>query len=421
MIATILIISHVASYFLIELLVVERQHRIVMYLVSNQIKLLHIGGEEDIPKNLAVGFQQATQLELYWESGGSLPEGLEKAKLHPGLSKQASEFLGPNTQVKVEENDGIYVWVNEPEHPQFWVRMPIGDPGGGNPVEVFIFFGMLLFLSLAGAWLLVSQLHRPLKRLAFAAREIGRGDYPGKLKETGPLELVSVTTAFNQMAANVYQLEEDRTLLLAGISHDLRTPITRIRLATEFMTAEDDEIKQGIIDDTQDMDEIIDQFIGYVRHGSDEQMESGDLAELVRQVVDTSSKQHQGLLPQIRPLPQTEFKPLAMKRMLSNLIENAFRYGQAPVEVSTESSDTYIIIRIRDHGKGILDLDKERLFQPFARGDKARGGKGSGLGLAIVQRIAEMHDGQIEIANHPQGGLEAKFTKPINAAEPAEN
>jgi len=415
LIATLLIISHVVSFFTIEVFVVERHYRTVMYLVSNQIKILHLGSENDLPKSVAEGFIQTTQLDLYWVAGGPDPVGLQRAQYHEGLSEQAREFLGPHTEVRVERSDdGIYVWVNEPEHPQLWVRMPIGDPGGSAPIPLFIFFSMLLFLSLAGAWLAVRQLHRPLKRLAFAAREIGRGDYPGKLKEEGPQEVLEVTQAFNQMAKNVYQLEEDRTLLLAGISHDLRTPITRIRLATEFLSEDNEEIKQGIIEDTQDMDDIIDQFIGYVRHGADEQMSHGDVGELLQQVVDAASKQHQGIEYERAPLKKIEFKPLAMKRLFSNLIENAFRYGNPPVQISAEQDQRGIKITVRDHGSGIADLDKARLFQPFARGDKARSGKGSGLGLAIVQRIVEMHGGEILLDNHPQGGLIVTIILPFD-------
>lgn len=414
MIATLLVISHVVSYFTIQHFIVDRHHRIVMYLASNQVKLLHIGYENEIPKHLAPSLSQTTQLEIYWVNAVSEPEGLKEAKFHPGFSEQAVRYLGENTQVKVEtDHKGIYLWINEPENPGFWIRMPIGDYEGNNPIELLIFSGMLLFLSLAGAWILVSQLHRPLKRLAFAAREIGRGDYPGKLKETGPVEMVAVTSAFNQMAANMHQLEEDRTLLLAGISHDLRTPITRIRLASEFLSEQDEELKAGIIDDTQDMDDIIDQFIGYVRYGSEERKEPGDLKDLIRQVIEAASKQHKGIESDLQDLPEIAYKPMAMKRLVSNLIENAFRYGKAPVVVKCHATEAFISVNIRDHGKGISDLDIKRLFQPFARGDKARGGKGSGLGLAIVARIVEMHGGDIKLENHAEGGLDASFKLPI--------
>jgi len=385
-----------------------------MYLVSNQIKLQYLGSESKIPRSLSVDFTETTELELFWVKGGVLPKGLDKAEDHIAYTESAKEFLGEGTMVREEISDRVYLWINEPNHPEYWIRMPIGEYDDSAPVSFVIFSGMLLFLSLTGAWLLVSQLHRPLKRLAFAAREIGRGDYPGKLKETGPQELVAVTSAFNQMAADVHKLEEDRTLLLAGISHDLRTPITRIRLSIEFMSEQDEELKQGLIDDTQDMDDIIDQFISYVRFGREEKMIEGDIGQLVEQVVESSAKQHSGIETSLAKTPPIYFKPLAIKRLVSNLIENGFRYGQAPVVVSTRRNETHVIIVVRDHGKGIEDLDKARLFQPFARGDKARGGKGSGLGLAIVQRIAEMHGGKIILNNHPKGGLEVTCCIPIS-------
>jgi len=414
MIATLLIISQLISYVTVQHFVVDQKNRTIMYLVTNQIKLQYIGSQTHIPNILAVGFSETTELELYWSAGGAYPDGLQDAVDNEAFTEAASLYLGAGTKVKVETTDRTYVWVNELAHPQYWIRMPIGEYDGSTPISLIIFSGVLLFLSLAGAWILVSQLHRPLKRLAFAAREIGRGDYPGKLKETGPQELVSVTSAFNQMAADVHQLEEDRTLLLAGISHDLRTPITRIRLSLEFLSEQDDELKQGLIDDTQDMDDIIDQFIGYVRYGSEEKIELGDINELLEHVIEVSTKQHQGIESKLVEMGPIRFKHLAMKRLVSNLIENAFRYGEAPVIVSSHIDNDDLKIVVRDNGKGIIDLDKARLFQPFARGDKARGGKGSGLGLAIVQRIAEMHGGEITLTNHPDGGLEACFRMPLN-------
>ena len=162
------------------------------------------------------------------------------------------------------------------------------------------------------------------------------------------------------------------------------------------------------------MDDIIDQFIGYVRYGSEERKEEGDLKELIQNVVEASSKQHQGIEAVLCDLPIARYKPMAMKRLVNNLIENAFRYGKPPVIVKTRFDEEKIIVTIRDHGKGIQVLDKKRLFQPFARGDKARGGKGSGLGLAIVARIVEMHGGEIQLENHQEGGLEARFTVPLN-------
>ena len=417
MIATLLTISQLASFMTVQHFVVDRKNETIMYLVANQIKIQFIGIQSNIPDELSRGFIDTTELELFWLNDGSIPATLSTARDDPSFTKAAEKYLGKGTLVKVEVSDRVYLWVNEPSHPDYWVRLPIAEYSATAPISLVIFFGVLLFLSLAGAWLLVKQLHRPLKRLAFAAREIGRGDYPGRLKETGPQELVSLTSAFNQMAADVHALEEDRTLLLAGISHDLRTPITRIRLSLEFLSEQEDELKKDLISDLQDMDDIIDQFIGYVRYGSEEQFELLDINDLIKQIVDATQKQHQDLVAELNEIPKFKIKPLAMKRLVSNLIENAFRYGKAPVKVSSKLEDGQFVFRVRDHGSGIEDLDKKRLFQPFARGDKARGGKGSGLGLAIVQKIAEMHKGEITLANHSEGGLVAKLIIPLDTSQ----
>lgn len=417
----LLVISHTISYFITEHFIVNRHNRMTMYLVANQVKLMNISeklfskGNRALPLSVNNGVANSAPTELYWTDNGIIPSNAHEAKYHRKMSSFASYFLGEDVFVaRQDSSDGISLWINQSKNENIWIKIPIDDYQGKIPMDILVLSTMLLFLSLSGAWILVSQLHRPMKRLAFAAREVGRGDYPGKLKEEGPYEIISVTQAFNQMATNVHQLEEDRTLLLAGISHDLRTPITRIRLATEFLPDDEQGLKQGIIDDTQDMDEIIDQFIGYIRYGSEEAAEYGNLNELLEQMINTFSKQYEGIESKLNNIPKIKFRPVAMKRLLSNLIENAFRYGKEPVVIESYLQASNIIITVRDHGKGLKDLDKQRLFQPFARGEDARTGKGSGLGLAIVSRIAEMHGGEISLENHPVGGgLQAKLILPV--------
>jgi two-component system osmolarity sensor histidine kinase EnvZ len=262
-------------------------------------------------------------------------------------------------------------------------------------------------LSTLGGWLFARQISRPLRRLEFAARELGRGDMPGTLKETGTQELVAVTRSFNQMAKNLRQLEQDRTLLLAGISHDLRTPITRIRLASEFLSAEHDDIKDGIVRDTEDMDEIIDQFIAFVRDGRDERSEPGDFNALVRHAAEPANLNGNEVIFELNEVPPVPFKALAMKRLVRNLVENALRYAGAPVTLTTSVEGNDVVLRVLDNGPGVIEADIPRLFKPFTRGDSARSGRGTGLGLAIVKRIADMHGASIELANRPQGGLVA--------------
>lgn len=420
-IAALLIVSHVFSYIIIKHFIVDRHNRIMMYLVSTHVDLMNVnkeffvGSDTNIPLIVNNNIRHSAPIELYWIKDGVFPEEIIHAKVDIKLSELASKFLSQKVSVSVSRlPTGVALWVNQEKSEDIWIKIPIDSYEGKIPLQLLILTMMLLFLSMMGAWILVHQLSRPLKRLAFAAREIGRGDYPGRLKEAGPEELIEVTSAFNQMAANVYRLEEDRTLLLAGISHDLRTPITRIRLATEFLSAQDKEIKEGIISDTEDMDAIIEQFISYIKYGLEEPAGYGDLNQLLLQVIEAMSKQHPAIQKNLTALPKIKFKPLAMKRILNNLIENAFRYGKPPVIVNSYLENYQIIISIRDHGDGIKDLDISRLFQPFARGDNARRGKGSGLGLAIVARIIEMHAGSIKLENHPQGGLVAEISLPID-------
>lgn len=406
---------------MIQHFIVDRHNRMLMYMVSRQIELLRLSNRVFTNYNpgasyiITSGLANKTPIEIYWAEKNSYPTVFGNAEYNLNMSKQAAYFFGKQTYIAVENaNNGVFVWVNQIQYPNLWLRMPVDDRPGQGPIELVIFTSMILFLSLTGAWLLVKQLHRPLKRLAFAAREVGRGDYPGELKETGPIEMIAVTSAFNQMAKNVQQLEEDRTLLLAGVSHDLRTPITRIRLATEFMAKDEQEIKAGIVADTQEMDAIIDQFISYIRYGNEEVGEVGNLTDLIQQTTETYLKQYPDLKVELGKIPQVYFKPLAIKRLLNNLIENAFRYGKPPVIVKVGMQENDIMIKVIDQGKGIQAMDTQRLFQPFARGEKARTGKGSGLGLAIVYRIAEMHGGKVTLKNREQGGLEVAFQLPVS-------
>ncbi|MCW8857036.1 MAG: HAMP domain-containing protein, partial [Kangiella sp.] len=174
------------------------------------------------------------------------PKQLREARPYSVLTEQLAKSLGVSesqTEMRVEESDNIYYWIKSPQHTNVWLRIAM-DPFEGfyiHPPVVYI--SVILLLSLLGGWIFTKQISRPLRRLEFAAREIGRGDNPGQLKEEGLEEMVTVTRAFNQMARNVQQLEQDRNLLLAGVSHDLRTPLTRIRLATEFMAEADDELR----------------------------------------------------------------------------------------------------------------------------------------------------------------------------------
>jgi two-component system osmolarity sensor histidine kinase EnvZ len=222
-----------------------------------------------------------------------------------------------------------------------------------------------------------------------------------------------VNRAFNQMTREIQQAARERAFMLAGISHDLRTPLTRLRLTAELM--KDRETAEGMVLDIEDMDAILDQFIAYMRDGSDEAVETANINLLISEIVAQASAQGEvDFTPQ--EVPDMPMKRLSLKRMLDNLVSNALRYGGAPVHLRTghNADDRTVVLTVRDHGPGINEEELPNLLQPFVRGESARTSQGSGLGLAIVARIVKMHNGKLEIRNHPEGGLNVTITLPLN-------
>jgi len=285
------------------------------------------------------------------------------------------------------------------------------EKGSFSPL---IFFMVVIgLLSVMGGWVFVRQLNRPLKSLEIAAEDVGRGDFPDPLIERGTSEIMAVTQAFNHMSKGIKQLEEDRNLLMAGISHDLRTPLTRIRLASEMIQEQDDFLKEGIETDIEDMNNIIDQFIDYIRHDSKDKAELGDLNDLVDEVLNVETPRDRLISFHPSECPKIPLRHVAVKRALANLVQNAIRYTSDEIEVSTRVEKDYAIVLVSDNGTGIPEADIERLFQPFTQGDTARGTEGSGLGLAIIKRIIDTHGGKVELSNRVTGGLQAKVYLPL--------
>lgn len=415
MLATLLLVYQIISYIWVTKYIIKPQIDQTMFLIASEVRMVRQqlnthSNIQPIISSLDSDLRNAG-LRLIDSSGGE-PRSLQEATIYTSLSRSLIENLNMPTEVRLEESDALYAWIKMPEREHLWLRAPLAKTGDAYPAPAMVFFAAILLLSLIGGWWVARSISRPLKRLEFASREVGRGDIPGDLKVVGTTELKAVTRSFNQMARDVQRLDEDRTLLLAGISHDLRTPLTRIRLASEFITDQEQELREGIIRDTEDMDIIINQFIGFVRDGRDESVEYEDLNELIRIVTEPLDQPPMEITLKLVDLPDYSFKPLAMKRLLTNLVENARRYGGNHITVVSESDHQFIRIRVQDEGPGIKEKAIKELFQPFKRGDAARGGKGTGLGLAIVQRIATLHEGSVVLSNRPEGGLEACLTLP---------
>ncbi|HEX6591576.1 MAG TPA: ATP-binding protein [Moraxellaceae bacterium] len=330
------------------------------------------------------------------------------------FERQLTQELNEPVDVYFKFKPTPVLWIYVPSMKDVWVREPLLFFANYNPYIIIAWIIGVPLLSIIAIVILVRQLNRPLKRLQLAALRVGKGQHATVLEtQSGPMEIRAVNRAFNQMTREIQQAAKERSFMLAGISHDLRTPLTRLRLTAEMMKEKD--LAEGMVLDIEDMDDILDQFIAYMRDGSDEGVETANLNLLVSEIVAQFAKQAEiTFAPQ--ELPDMPMKRLSLKRMLDNLMSNALRYGGAPLHISTtqdEAAKTAILV-VRDHGPGINEAELPDLLQPFMRGDSARTTQGSGLGLAIVARIVKMHNGHLDIRNHPEGGLVVTITLPLN-------
>lgn len=306
----------------------------------------------------------------------------------------------------------------------YWLVLPSERFERKFPLE-WIGWGIAaLALSLAGAYLIVLRITRPLKALTAAARTVGRAEMPEPLDESGPTELATVTRAFNRMSRSLAQQEADRALILAGISHDLRTPLARLRLGIE-MSGADDATRADMETDIEEMDRIIGQFLEFARHDDSERggesIAPVDLAGLVREVAEPYERRGVALELRLAPLPPVPGRSLALRRVLANLIDNALRYAgsDGPIEITLGSANGHAELTVLDRGPGIPPDQVERMKRPFTRMQGARSdARGSGLGLAIVDRIVRGHGGELRLLPRDGGGLAACILLPFAQVRP---
>jgi two-component system osmolarity sensor histidine kinase EnvZ len=236
---------------------------------------------------------------------------------------------------------------------------------------------------------------------------------PPPLPEHGPSEIVTLNRGFNGMIANLRQVEQDRALLLAGVSHDLRTPLARLRLGLE-LTVQDAQMKSGMADDIDEMDRVIGQFLDFARGDDTVALERGDLNAIVGACVERSVRAGKDVRFAPGALPAIPLRRTALSRLVTNLIDNALAYGAPPVDVTTAVSGSQVVLDVADRGPGIPQDQVDRLKQPFTRASAARtsasGVAGAGLGLAIVERVARLHGGTFDLLPREGGGTVARVT-----------
>lgn len=415
LIGILLLINQVVSYLSVTYYFIRPNYQQINSLIATQIKMVFLEEIQYTDKETQTHIYDATKIRIYSERE-AIAQGLESAVYYQFFSRQISELLGGDADVRISPTEPFMIWVNPPQDPSVWITIPMANFSEGDISPLTIYLLVIGVLSVAGGWIFVRRMNKPLHALQVAALEVARGRVPDPIEEQGSTEIIAVTSAFNQMSKGMKQLEADRALLTAGISHDLRTPLTRIRLASEMLPEDQAWVKDGIVHDIEDMNDIIDQFIDYVRQDNQESRDSVNLNELIEDVVQARNiEEHHHIETGLDPLPMVLIRRIAIKRVLDNLIENAFRYGSDNILIlsGTDKKKKSVFFSVRDYGKGIPDEQIENLFQPFTQGDKARGSVGSGLGLAIIKRIVGLHEGVIELHNHADGGLVATVTLPI--------
>ena len=328
------------------------------------------------------------------------------------MMKKVRASLGDNTRFAVERNRMHALWVSFfIGHEELWVAVPIERIERGYSQVLLIWGGVVVTLALLGAYLIARQVARPLNRLAHAAQQLGLGAIPQALSENAAREIAVVSRAFNQMSANLAAHERERALVLAGISHDLRTPLTRMRLAAEMSS--DEVLREGLVADVGQMDEVIQQFLDYARLDENEAAVLTDVTALVHEITQRYAVSAPSLTLDLQPGLSFPVRPLLLKRALSNLLDNAVKYGGGEIAVRLEQQGGSVLLSVADSGAGISPEQRDLAKRPFVRLQSARSDTtGSGLGLAIVERAARMHGGELVLAESARGGLMATLHLP---------
>jgi len=420
LIALVLVVAHLAWLQIFR--VTEREPRarqLAREIVSvvNLTRAALITAQPSKRLELLEDLSQRESIQVYLGHPGERVAPLPDLPLLRLIESDLKQQLGPETRLAVSREGVRGAWVSfRIDEDEYWVFLPRSRLERTDPLRWIGWGALILALALLGAFLIVARINRPLKALTRAAEEVGRGGTPPPVAETGPSEIRTLARAFNQMTADLKRADDERALLLAGVSHDLRTPLSRIRLGLEMIEDKADPgLKSGIVRDIEDIDAAIDQFLDFARVGEGEAaVAGGDLNAIVRSVCERYTQSGKRLALRLAPLPPLTLRPLAMQRLIANLVDNALHHGGGEVEVTTGTGNGRAVIEVLDRGAGIPPEEAARMMRPFTRMNSARSGGGTGLGLAIVERIAHQHGGEVKLLPREGGGLRARVELPVH-------
>lgn len=350
-------------------------------------------------------------------------EPIKRSNYWQKVSDEVRNGLGSNTLIMWSVNEAPGIWISfDINNEKYWLvfeREQLSLIAGAEWIGWLI---SALALSFIGAAISVRFVNRPLAQLAHVTQQISRGETPSPLPEKGPAEIRNMNIAFNRMTRDIRQAEADREIMLAGISHDLRTPLARMRLEIELSNVSE-ETRLAIDEDLAQIDHSIDQLMGYARPASKAPKEGINISKTLHDIYEReltlTESQGGELTCNIIPGLYGLIDSNDLKRVVSNLIENARRYGRSPkdnkarIHLSAHAKNSYIEITVQDQGQGIAEHEIQRLLRPFSRGELARTGvSGAGLGLAIVERLLLQVSGRLILSSAPQQGLCARIEIP---------
>ena len=417
----LMVLAQIVSIVLVNVLVARpRIEQIADAMVRNVAAIR--AGLRVLPENERTAF-----IDAFRGRGEDAPASIDTradGAAAPRMTRLERLFVR-SVSTRLAAEDSEIVWRRGADHSlvlrmrvdgrAYWLPLPGAMPARELTGAWLVASIAAALLAVGGALAIQRRIERPLRELVRAAETLGRGGRPERLAEDGPEEIATVSRSFNQLVSSLDAIERDRALMLAGVSHDLRTPLTKLRLGVEILAGDAEAgIAASLTRSIAEMDAVVGQFLDFARvDDSAVPMERGSLDTLARDVAAAFVDQGQAIPFAAGETPAIVMRTPLVRRAVVNLVENALRHGRLPVTLSTGHDNAWAWLDVVDAGDGIAAADVEALKQPFRRAGAARGGTpGAGMGLAIVERVARAHGGELQLLPTSPHGLRARLRLP---------